>query len=144
MTALRLDLLREERRNPLFANAHPRAASRAHLLSATQLRDARQLVLLALSGPAAIGVLRCVVTPGSVLARPSRYAMVTTVYVHPVWRRRGVLRALLRTADRWARSRGLTEMRLTCALTNTTGLAAWQALGFVPAELLYRRIVPRR
>ena len=142
ITALRLDLLREEALNPLFADPHPDAARRALRLTRRQLASATQVFFVAMRGQVAVGLLRCRVIRRTPLVAGTRQAMVTTAYVVPSERRRGVLRALLDAADRWCRRHHLSGMRLQCALTNDTGRRAWESLGFKPAELLYLRAVP--
>jgi GNAT superfamily N-acetyltransferase len=143
VAALRLALLREEAAHPLFTRPRKDAPAVVRRLTAAQLVDERQVTLVALVGARAIGVLRCVGARGSALAHPPRFALVTTVYVRPAYRRRGVLRALVGAADAWARGRGLTEMRLHCGIGNAVGQAAWAALGFTPVEVLHRRRLPR-
>jgi GNAT superfamily N-acetyltransferase len=63
------------------------------------------------------------------------------VYVLPSQRRRGVLSALVAAAERWCAEQGITEMRLHVGVDNDVGNAAWQALGFEPAELLRVRSI---
>jgi len=142
IVALRLDLLHEEALNPLFADPHPDATRRALRLTRRQLASPTQVFFIAKRGQGAVGLLRCRVVRRTPLVAGTRQAMVTTAYVLPSERRRGVLRALLDAADRWCRRRHLSGMRLQCALTNDTGRRAWEALGFKPAELLYLRAVP--
>lgn len=142
IAALRLDLLREEALNPMFADPHPDATRRALRLTRSQLANPAQVFFVALRGPHAIGLLRCRVVRRTPLVAGTRQAMVTTAYVVPAERRRGVLRALLAAADRWCRRRHLSGMRLQCALSNDAGRRTWEALGFKPAELLYLRAVP--
>lgn len=139
MTSLRLALLAEERDNPVFADPHPQAAARAERLSAAQLASHAQAMLVAWEGSRAVGLLRCVEASATPLAREARLAMLTTAYVDPDYRRRGVLRALVLAAERWCRARGLAEMRLRCGVGNGVGAAAWRALGFTPAEVVYHR-----
>lgn len=141
LTVLRLALLREERRNPLFAQPHPAAAARARQLTETQLKHEREIVLMAYREARLVGMLRCVEARGSPLVRRSRHAVLTTAYVRPGQRRRGVLRALVSAAEQWCRAGGLSEMRLHCALTNVPGTAAWRSLGFDPVEVLHRRLL---
>jgi GNAT superfamily N-acetyltransferase len=142
VTALRLALLREEARNPLFANPHPDAARRALRLTRKELAATDQVMLLAIRDGAIVGLLRCRAVRRTPLVADSRHAVVTTVFVRPEFRRQGVLRELLRAADAWCRRRRLSGMRLQCALSNDTGRRAWESLGFKPAELLYLRPVP--
>jgi GNAT superfamily N-acetyltransferase len=143
VAALRLALLREEAAHPLFARPRQSAPAIARRLTAAQLADGRQVTLVAVDGTRIIGVLRCASARGPALTTPRRFALVTTVYVRPAYRRRGVLRELVRAADAWARGRGLTEMRLHCGIGNAAGQATWAALGFTPVEVLHRRRLPR-
>lgn len=142
VVALRLALLREESRNPLFAHPHPDAGRRARRLTRAELDAPGQVLLVAVRGAEIVGMLRCRAVRRTPLIADARQAVVSTVYVVPAQRRTGVLRALLDAADRWCRRHRLAGMRLQCALTNDVGRKAWEALGFSPAELLYLRGVP--
>jgi GNAT superfamily N-acetyltransferase len=142
IVALRLALLREESRNPLFANPHPDAGRRARRLTREELDAPGQVLLVAIRDTDVVGMLRCRAVRRTPLIADARQAVVTTVYVVPSQRRNGVLRALLHAADRWCRRHRLAGMRLQCAVTNDVGRKAWESLGFRPAELLYLRGVP--
>jgi len=142
ITALRLALLAEEARRPLFAELASNVRHRARRLTAMQVAGCREVVIVATAGPRVIGMLRCVAVSGSPLVRNGRHAVLTTAYVRRAFRRRGVLARLLRAADAWCRARGLCDMRLHCAVENTVGNATWSALGFSPVEIRHRRFVP--
>ena len=144
ITRLRVALLRAEAGNPVFAQAHRLAVSRARALTRAQLQRPREAFFLATCGGAPVGVLRCRASRATPLVRQERFGAVTTAYVVPSQRRRGVLRALLAAADAWCRDRGLSGMRLHCGLENAVGLRAWNALGFTGTELLLVRPVPVR
>lgn len=144
LVELRLALLREESRNPLFARPHPDARRRATRLTRRELRTPGQVYLVAERDGAVVGMLRCRMVRRTPLVHDRRQAVVTTVYVIPAARRMGVLRALLAGADRWCRQHRLHGMRLRCALVNDTGRRAWESLGFAAAELVYLRDVPPR
>jgi GNAT superfamily N-acetyltransferase len=143
IVTLRLALLHEESNNPFFADPHPDAERRALQLTRMELEAPGQVFLLAARGREAVGVLRCREVPRTPLVAESRQAVVTTAYVVPAERQKGVLRALLVAADRWCRRHALSAMRLQCAVTNEVGQRAWESLGFQPAELLYFRAIPR-
>ena len=138
---LRLALLREHARNPLYAWLRPDAPERARTLFAQQLAASTETTFLAMRGTDAAGILRCVESGGSPLLDPARYCYVSSVYVVPEARRRGVLRALMARAEGWCRERGFTEMRLHSTPENVTAGAAWEAFGFgVVEQLRLRRL----
>ena len=141
VVTLRLALLREEARSPLFANPRRDMAEQARSLSEAQLLSPTEVILLATDDGVAVGVLRCSVSRGARLVRPLRYGFLTSVYVRPSYRRRGVLRSLLSAAEGWCRARGLREVRLHCTVENAEGHAAWDALGYRAAEVVRRRII---
>src|SRR5438445_11771650 len=66
-------------------------------------------------------------------------------YVDADVRRRGVGRRLVRTAERWARERGCTEMGSDCLLDNEVSLRAHLAIGYEERERLihFRRWLAR-
>lgn len=66
-------------------------------------------------------------------------------YVAPEHRRRGVGRRLVEAAERWARSRGCTEMGSDAHLANTLSHRAHAALGYAEVERVVafaKRLVP--
>jgi GNAT superfamily N-acetyltransferase len=141
VAALRLALVAEESPG---ARVSPGLEARARRLSAAHIGAEGDVTLLAIVSGRIAGMARCVEVSGAALARPSRYAVLTSAFVRPAFRRRGVLRALLGAADAWCRARRIGEIRLHCRLANDGGQAAWSALGFSPVEIRYRRAVPGR
>jgi len=136
---LRLALLREYRDHPLYGNLQPDVEERAHNLYRTQLTSAHDTIFVAEVGRRVVGVMRCVDTPSSPLFFPERYCYVSSVYVRPADRRKGVLRALLGAADRWCEEQGIAEMRLHNSATAAVAEQAWSALGFDIVEHVRRR-----
>ena len=136
---LRLALLAEHKTNAIYSRIRGDAPARALELTRQQLAADRQVMFVAAEGDRVVGVLRCIDTRGHRLLRPSRYAMVSTVYVEPAARRKGALRALMDAAIVWTRARKLKEMRLQNAVDNPLAMAAWEALGFRVAEQIRLR-----
>ena len=134
VVALRIALLREHPDHPIYGRLRPEIDRRARELFAAQLRSPVEVIFLAEMAGETVGVLRCVESIGSPLMEPARYAYVSSVYVRPEVRRRGVLRALLGMAERWARERGLKQMRLHNVAGSANAEAAWSALGFDVVE----------
>jgi len=134
VVALRLALLREYRDHPVYGRLRHDAKDVAHEVFARQLDASHETSFLAVAGADAVGILRCVETFASPLFVPDRYCYVSSVYVRPDWRRRGVLRALLGKARDWCAERGLTEMRLHSVGPDTPAAGAWDALGFEVVE----------
>lgn len=133
---LRLALLREHSKNPIYRRLRPDAPARASRLFATQLRCEREVTFLAESDGVAVGVLRCVASAGLPLLFPAKHGYISSVYVVPSARRHGVLRALFSAAIGWCRERGLREARLHNTVENETANAVWDALGFRVVEHL--------
>ncbi|HEY0995357.1 MAG TPA: GNAT family N-acetyltransferase [Gemmatimonadaceae bacterium] len=143
VVAMRLALLRENASHPIYGRLHPEADTRAHDLFAQQLRSAGEVMFLAEDAGAVVGILRCVESYGSPLLLPPRYGYVSSVYVVPSHRRRGVLRALLGAAEEWCRGRALPEMRLHNVADDPVANAAWTAMGFTVVEMVRAKPVPR-
>jgi ribosomal protein S18 acetylase RimI-like enzyme len=144
VAAMRAALIEASRRNPAYRRLRRDYVQVARPLFAAQLADARCLTLLATADAQPVGLLRCTLSPPNPLHEPARHAYVVSVYVVPEQRRRGVLRSLVRAAERWCRAHDIDEMRLHVGVENRAGNAAWDALGFEPAEVLRVRRIPRR
>jgi GNAT superfamily N-acetyltransferase len=144
VVALRLALLREHPDHPVYGRLRTDVTARARELFAAQLRSTMEAIFLAESAGEVVGILRCVESIGSPLLEPARYAYVSSVYVRPELRRRGVLRALLRAAERWSRARGLDQMRLHNVAGSAMAEAAWSSLGFAVVEQVRVRDLNRR
>jgi GNAT superfamily N-acetyltransferase len=141
VVSLRLALLREYGDHPLYAELHPDVVDRAFELYHTQIVAADERLFLAEIGGEAVGILRAVDVRGSPLVLPEHYCYVSSVYVVPSARRHGVMRALVRAAEKWCDERGLGEMRLHNAASSRVAVAAWSALGFEVVEQVRRRAV---
>jgi len=141
VTALRLQLLAEEARSPLFHRPRVDVEQVARGMFLEQVASGSEVTLLAECGRHVVGLLRCTVSRGTRLVRPSRYGFLTSAYVHPDYRRQGVLRAMLEHAEAWCTSRGLSEVRLHCTIENVEGNATWEALGYATAEVVRRRVL---
>ena len=140
---LRVALLREHPDHPIYGRVRSDVVAKARDLFGAQLRSTMECIFIAESGHEAVGVLRCVESIGSPLLEPARYAYVSSAYVRPGFRRRGILRALVGAADQWARTRGLDQMRLHNVTGNEAAEGAWQALGFGEVEQVRVRALHR-
>ena len=67
---------------------------------------------------------------------------MSSAYVRPDARRRGVLRALVTEIERWCRARGLDQMRLHNVAGSEAAERAWNALGFAIVEQVRLREIP--
>ena len=135
---LRLALLRENDRHPIYGQLRADARERAYDVFDAQLRAPNEVMLVAESGDEVLGILRCVETFNTPLLHPERYCYVSSVYVRPRSRRRGVLTALLAHAEAWCAERGLTELRLH-NVPGGNASAAWSAVGFAVVEEVRRK-----
>lgn len=134
IVTLRVELLREYHEHPVYGNLRPDAEVRARPLFAAQLESPVEAMFLAEENGVAIGVLRCVESAASPLLFPERYCYVSSAYVRPECRRKGVLHDLFEHAVIWARERGLTQMRLHNVGTRDESASTWDALGFEVVE----------
>lgn len=133
---LRLQLLAEEARSPLFARPVPDVHAHARALSERQLASRTDVIFLATEREVALGMLRVAISRPPRLVHPRRYGFMTSAYVVPAHRRRGVLRALVLAGEAWCRTRGLREVRLHCTVENAPGNASWESLGYRAAEIV--------
>ena len=136
---LRLALLREYSDHPLYGRLRPDARARAYELYRGQLTAPNEQIFVAEIGGDVVGVLRCVDMLSSPLLYPERYCYVSSVYVQPASRRKGILRALLTAAENWCEERGIDEMRLHNATSSTVAERTWTSLGFEVFEHVRRR-----
>jgi ribosomal protein S18 acetylase RimI-like enzyme len=141
VVALRIALLREHPDHPIYGRLRPEIDRRARELFAAQLRSRTETILLAELAGEVVGIIRCVESMGSPLLEPARYAYVSSAYVRPDVRRRGVLRALVAEVERWSRARGLDQMRLHNVAGSEAAERAWDALGFAIVEQVRIRTV---
>jgi len=145
VVALRLALLREHPDHPIYGRLRTEIDRRARELFAAQLRATSETILLAELAGDVVGIIRCVESIGSPLLDPARYAYVSSAYVRPEARRRGVLRALVAEAERWSRARGLDQMRLHNVAGSIAAERAWDALGFeIVEQVRFRQLHPAR
>jgi GNAT superfamily N-acetyltransferase len=138
---MRLALLREYGDQELYRDLRPDVARRAYDLYRAQIESRFETIFLAERDTHAVGILRCVETPGSPLLFPDRYCYLSSVYVRPAERRRGVLRLLLDAAEGWCTDRGLTEIRLHNSAGADVAARAWSELGFEVVEEVRRRVI---
>lgn len=139
VVALRLALVRSYATHPVYGRLRADADERARELFASQLRDRDQVILLAdAEDVRSVGILRCVEVTSAPFLEPLRYAYVSSAYVQPTHRRRGVLGTLLQAAEEWAADRGLDEMRLH-HVAGGVAEETWTALGFDAIEVVRRR-----
>ncbi|MGI9078310.1 MAG: GNAT family N-acetyltransferase [Gemmatimonadaceae bacterium] len=139
VTELRLALLREHSSDVIYGRVRPNVNASARRLYRAQLGSRDEVTFLARRGSRTLGILRCVHSRGYPLLLPPEYGYVSSVYVIPEARRSGVLKILLRQAEKWCRDRGLTEMRLHSGSDNALSNATWDALGFTIVEHLRMR-----
>lgn len=132
---LRRALRREERPDEEPIDAQLRSMTRR------QLDAAGQVIFLAEQGGDAVGILRCALQAPSDLV--VRTAMLTTAYVDPAWRRRGIMGRLVDAAESWCAEHGVYDLRLRNAHDNAAANGAWEALGFRVVQVTRQRLTRR-
>ena len=141
VVALRIALLREHPDHPIYGRLRTEVDRRARELFAAQLRARTETIFLAELAGEVVGIIRCVESIGSPLLEPTRYGYVSSAYVRPEVRRRGVLRALMLEVERWCLARGLDQMRLHNVAGSEAAERAWSALGFAIVEQVRLRTI---
>lgn len=141
---LRLALLHEYRTHPFYARLRADVTARAYELYRSQVVSPYETIFLAERAGRVVGILRCVDTATSPVLLPERYCYVSSVFVVPAERRKGVLRALLAAAEEWCDERDIPEMRLHNSATSRSARETWGALGFEVVEEVRRRDVHAR
>jgi ribosomal protein S18 acetylase RimI-like enzyme len=136
---LRLALRREERELAGPGLVPDESGGALRDLTRRQLADDSQCWLLALASEATCGVLRCAIKRRDGVPV---HAVITTAYVEPDHRRCGVLRAMVAMACAWANERGVRDLRVRTNSGNAPANAAWEALGFLPAQVIRQRVLP--
>ncbi len=63
---------------------------------------------------------------------PGRLGRIDDAWVEPEWRRRGVMRALVRNAAEYAQERGYDRVMLDWSVKNVASARCWRGLGFDP------------
>lgn len=132
---LRRALRREERPEEEPIDAQLRSMTRR------QLDAAGQVIFLAEVADEAVGILRCALQAPTELV--VRTAMLTTAYVDPAWRRRGIMTRLVDAAEEWCASHGVHDLRLRNAHDNAAANGAWEALGFRVVQVVRQRRTER-
>lgn len=101
-------------------------------------------VLLAFDGSGrAVGFAELSIRNCAEGCETDRVAYLEGWYVIPDTRRQGVGRALVASAEAWARRAGCTEFASDTTLDNTASAAAHQAVGFTETEQLrcFRKVL---
>lgn len=138
LSLLRSELRREEREVALDRTDDEGGKVRA--LTRRQLAGPQQVFFVAVFDEVMVGMVRCALwsSPdgGSV-------ATLTTAYVSPAHRRRGIMRQLVEAATSWSQERGASDLRLRNHVSNSAAGAVWESLGFEVVQVVRRRTLPR-
>lgn len=104
-----------------------------------------EVLLAELEGSGPIGFVELSLRPFAEGCRTSPVAFLEGWFVAPEARRRGVGRALVVAAERWARDQGCTEFASDAHPDNAVGIQAHQALGFLDAGFVrcFRKEIPQ-
>ena len=124
-TATPADAADLARMNAAFNGVYDSAAQIAARLAACA--DIETAILAELDGQ--VGGFACVrIVPCVLYAEP--YAELTELYVEPAFRRRGLGRALIASAEQLARGRGATDLLIMTGVGNAVAQALYRAAGY--------------
>jgi len=97
-------------------------------------RDYAGAIFLAELGAEVVGLVMVIarVPFESLDEPPGTYALVAELVVRDGYRRRGIARALLETAERYARDSGASELRIIVLSQNAAARQLYLQYGFAP------------
>lgn len=106
---------------------------------AAMIGDPEVKVLVAVDGDRIIASGYAKQLTASAYVTPSEYAYLGFMFVDPVYRGHGVNKLITDELIRWAKDRGLTEIRLDVYADNAGAIRAYEKAGFTPLLLEMRR-----
>jgi ribosomal protein S18 acetylase RimI-like enzyme len=95
-------------------------------------------VVVAVSGAQIIGSGYVKIKKGSDYVQYDTYGYIGFMYVEEAYRRMGVSHIILEALQRWAKSRGVTELRLGVYDDNLGAIAAYEKFGFKKHTIVMR------
>jgi GNAT superfamily N-acetyltransferase len=81
------------------------------------------------------------IEPAKPYLRHAMHAYLGFMYVDPAHRGKGINALIIEGLREWARSRGITELRLDVYNQNTSAIRAYEKAGFIPHMLNMRQPV---
>jgi ribosomal protein S18 acetylase RimI-like enzyme len=132
-----VDALHRQKLPHIFRRPDGPVREREYILE--QLADEDVVIFIAEVNRQVAGLVHVVVqdTPPIPILVPRRWAMVDSVVVKERFRRRGIGRVLMDEAQRWALSRGATDIELSVFEFNEPARAFYESLGY---ETIRRRM----
>ena len=107
------------------------------------LADRRTAYFLALCGETPAGFLEIAARRAAAVMGKVSYGHISSLYVLPRYRRRGVGEKLVETALAWFGERGLDMVQLHVLVQNEAAVAFWRKMGFADYLLrMHRRRPP--
>ena len=106
------------------------------------LSDPGQALFVAELGEGVAGVLLVAlrVSADDPILQPRRYAYVDEIAVLEQYRGRGIGRALMAEAERWALQRGASEIELHVWEANLRAVGFYEGLGYATTRRMMRRV----
>lgn len=96
-------------------------------------------LVVAVDGELIIGSGYARIDPSDPWLRFRTHAYLGFMFVRPDYRGRGINRLVLDELEAWAKSRGLTELRLEVYDDNAPAMKAYERAGFTPYMLQMRK-----
>lgn len=127
----------------VFRKTRSKAAATFRRGRLVRVGDEGSVVFVAEHAGTLLGLVRVGVrqSPDLPIMTPRRYAFVHELVVAPGYRRRGVGRALMEHAHRWARERGLEQVEVVVYDVNRAAVALYERLGYTGlSHRLWRRL----
>jgi ribosomal protein S18 acetylase RimI-like enzyme len=129
-----VDTLHVEAQPQVFRDAGDTARPRAYIASI--VNDENACLWVAEHEGQIVGLVKIAIreTRDIPVLVPRQYAEIGTLAVAQNYRRRGIGRALMETAERWASERGIDQIELSVWEFNDQARAFYAALGYLTAS----------
>ncbi len=93
------------------------------------------LVLVAENKTIVVGCAYTIIKSGALDFGPEKIGYICDVYVDPDYRRQGIAKRFLTTAQNWLQKRGITIIEASWSVHSTEAQKTWPSLGFKPMSI---------
>ena len=101
----------------------------------SEVKDSNKLVLVAQDNLEIVGCAYVIIKPGALDFGPEKIGYICDVYVDKGYRRLGIAKRFLLTAQDWLKNRGIHTIEASWSVHSEEAKKTWPTLGFVPISI---------